>query len=137
MTNTQAPIARLTPSDAIAPILLSQVHEAPGRGILPNISPHNAATPLLYRLDAQPIEQITELLQRQYLSGYNVDFVKWIAKKGAFVPLHHHASEQITWITRGSAEAHSQGRKYIMKAGDIMIIPPNIPHEFIFPEDTI
>jgi hypothetical protein len=24
-----------------------------------------------------------------------------------------------------------------MKAGDIMIIPSNIPHEFIFPEDTI
>ena len=24
-----------------------------------------------------------------------------------------------------------------MKAGDIMIIPPNIPHEFMFPEDTI
>jgi hypothetical protein len=24
-----------------------------------------------------------------------------------------------------------------MKAGDIMIIPPNVPHEFIFLEDTI
>jgi hypothetical protein len=24
-----------------------------------------------------------------------------------------------------------------MKSGDIMIIPPNVPHEFIFLEDTI
>jgi quercetin dioxygenase-like cupin family protein len=24
-----------------------------------------------------------------------------------------------------------------MKAGDVMIIPPNVPHEFIYTEDTI
>ena len=135
MTKTQATIA--TPSAATAPVLLSQIFDAPGRGMLPNISPHSAVTPQLYGLDAQPIEQITELLQRQYLSGHNATFVKWTAKKGAFVPVHHHINEQITWITQGAAEAYSQGRKYIMKAGDIMIIPPNIPHEFMFPEDTI
>ena len=135
MTKTQATIA--TPNAAIAPELLSQIHDAPGRGILPNISPHSAVAPQLYRLDAQPIEQISELLQRQYLSGNNASFVKWTAKKGCFVPLHHHINEQITWITQGVAEAYSQGRKYIIKAGDIMIIPPNIPHEFTFLEDTI
>lgn len=135
MTKSQTTIA--TPNAAIAPVLLSQIHEAPGRGILPNISPHSAVAPQLYGLDAQPIEQISKLLQRQYLSGNNATFVKWTAKKGAFVPLHHHINEQITWITHGAAEVYSQGRRYLMKAGDIMIIPSNIPHEFIFPEDTI
>jgi unsaturated pyranuronate lyase len=123
----------------IAPMLLSppQVSDAPGRGILPNVSRHTAAAPQLYELDAQPVEQISELLQRQYLSGSNSTFVKWIAKKGAVVPLHHHGNEQITWITEGAAEVYSQGRKYVMKAGDIMIIPPNVPHEFVFTEDTV
>ena len=123
----------------IAPMLLSppQVSDAPGRGILRNVSRHTAAAPQLYELDAQPVEQISELLQRQYLSGSNSTFVKWIAKKGAVVPLHHHGNEQITWITEGAAEVYSQGRKYVMKAGDIMIIPPNVPHEFIFIEDTV
>jgi quercetin dioxygenase-like cupin family protein len=93
--------------------------------------------PQLYELDAQPVEQISEFLQRQYLSGNNVTFVKWIAKKGALVPLHHHLNEQITWITEGIAEVYSQERKFVMKAGDIMIIPSNVPHEFIFTEDTI
>jgi quercetin dioxygenase-like cupin family protein len=32
-------------------------------------------------------------------------------------PLHHHANEQITWITQGEAEVHSQGKKYVMHAG--------------------
>jgi unsaturated pyranuronate lyase len=123
----------------IAPMLLSppQVSDAPGRGILPNVSRHTAAAPQLYALDAQPVEQISELLRRQYLSGSNSTFVKWIAKKGAVVPLHHHANEQITWITEGAAEVYSQGRRYVMKAGDIMIIPPNVPHEFVFTEDTV
>jgi quercetin dioxygenase-like cupin family protein len=91
----------------------------------------------MYQLDAQPVEQVSELLQRQYLCGNNVTFVKWIAKKGAVVPLHHHVNEQVTWITEGAAEAYSQGRKYTLRAGDIMIIPPNVPHEFVFVEDTI
>jgi quercetin dioxygenase-like cupin family protein len=46
------------------------------------------------------------------------------------VPLHHRANEQITWITQGEAEVYSQGKKYVMHAGDMMIIPPNVPHEF-------
>jgi quercetin dioxygenase-like cupin family protein len=122
---------------SIAPVVQDQVSDAPGRGMMPNVSPHTAAAPQLYQLDAQPVEQVSALLQRQYLSGSNATFVKWIAKKGAVVPLHHHANEQITWITEGEAEVYSQGRKYLLKAGDIMIFPPNVPHEFVFTEDTI
>jgi quercetin dioxygenase-like cupin family protein len=91
----------------------------------------------LYHLDAQPIEQVSPLIQRQYLHGSQSTFTKWIMKKGAGVPLHHHANEQITWITQGEAEVYSQGKKYVMHAGDIMIIPPNVPHEFWFTQDTI
>jgi quercetin dioxygenase-like cupin family protein len=58
-------------------------------------------------------------------------------EKGAVVPLHHYVNEQITWITQGEAEVYSQGKKYVMHAGDIMIIPPNVPHEFRFTQDTI
>lgn len=113
------------------------VSEAPSRGIVPAISLHSAASPFLYDLDAQPIERMSPLVHRQYLHGTQSTFVKWIMKKGAIVPLHHHVYEQITWITEGKAEVYSQGKKYLMKAGDIMFIPPNVPHEFYFPEDTI
>jgi quercetin dioxygenase-like cupin family protein len=137
MSKFQSIPAPANPAAAIAPQLLSQIHEAPGRGILPNVSLHYAASPHMYQLDVQPIEQVSELLQRQYLSGSNLAFVKWTAQKGAIVPLHRHANEQITWITQGVAEVYSQGRKYIMRAGDVMVIPPNVPHEFVFVEDTI
>ena len=46
-----------TSTAEIAPVLLSQpqVSDAPGRGILPNVSRHTAAAPQLYELDAQPV----------------------------------------------------------------------------------
>jgi hypothetical protein len=47
----------------------SQVSDAPGKGILPMISGHMAAGLSLYHLDAQPIEQVSPLIQRQYLHG--------------------------------------------------------------------
>ncbi|MCU1299298.1 MAG: cupin protein [Acidobacteriaceae bacterium] len=137
MTNTKNASSVADPATTVAPQLVSQVEDAPGRGILPKISLHLAGESQLFHLDAQPVETINDLLSRQYLQETNVAFVKWIAKKGGVVPLTHHINEQVTWIIEGHAEVYSQGRKYIMKAGDIMIIPPNVPHEFIFVEDTI
>jgi quercetin dioxygenase-like cupin family protein len=125
------------PAATVAPELDSQIEDAPGQGLVPEISPHMAAKAQLFHLDAQPMEELNELLSRQYLEGTNSTFVKWTAKKGGVVPLHHHSNEQITWITEGRAEVHSQGLRYLMNGGDIMIIPPNVPHEFRFLEDTI
>jgi quercetin dioxygenase-like cupin family protein len=113
------------------------VTDARGRGALPTVSAHTAIVPTLYQLDAQPIEQISPLVQRQYLNGTQSTFVKWTVKKGGVFPLHHHASEQITWITEGRCEVYSQGRKFVMTAGTILVIPPNTPHEFVCTEDTI
>lgn len=113
------------------------VVDAPGRGIIPTVSDHTAALPALYELDRQPIEQISPLVQRQYLSGAQSTFVKWTVKAGGVFPLHHHANEQITWIVSGSCEVFSQGRKFTMAAGTILVIPPNVPHEFRCPVDTI
>ena len=64
-------------------------------------------------------------------------FVKWTVKKGGVFPLHHHANGQITWITEGRCEVYSQGKKFIVSAGMIIIIPPNVPHEFACTEDSI
>ena len=62
--------------------------------------------PVLYQLDQQPIEQISPLVQRQYLVGAQSTFVKWTVKKGGVFPLHHHANEQITWITDRALRGH-------------------------------
>jgi quercetin dioxygenase-like cupin family protein len=113
------------------------VSDALDRGRQADVSGHSAAVPVLYQLSLQPIEQISPLVQRQYLSGAQSTFVKWTVKRGGVFPLHHHSNEQITWITEGRCEVYSQGKKFEMTAGMILIIPPNTPHEFVWTEDTI
>jgi quercetin dioxygenase-like cupin family protein len=110
---------------------------APGQGIIPLVSGHTSAMPMLYQLDKQPIEKVSPLISRQFLTGAQSTFVKWTVKKGGTFPLHHHAAEQVTWITSGRCEVTSNGNEYVMNAGDVMIIPPNVPHEFVCTEDSI
>jgi quercetin dioxygenase-like cupin family protein len=113
------------------------VAPAPGRGLMPTVSAHVGAVPTLFGLDQQPVEQMSPLIGRQYLNSAGATFCRWTMKQGAVVPLHHHANEQITWITAGRAEVFSQGQRYVLTAGTMLIIPPNVPHEFVFTEDTI
>ena len=113
------------------------VTDAPGQGIIPSVSGHTALMPSLYELDQQPIEQISPLVQRQYLSGTQSTMVKWTVKAGGVFPLHHHVNEQVTWIVSGRCDVFSQGRKFSVEAGSVIIIPPNVPHEFHCPVDTI
>lgn len=101
------------------------------------ISQHYAALPNLYQLDNVKLEKISDKISRQYIMGSQIMLVKWIFKKGAVVPLHFHPNEQVTWITKGSVKVRSQGKEFIVHAGEVIIIPPNVPHEFTALEDTI
>jgi len=111
------------------------ITDAPGKGVIGTV--HTAAQASLFNLDAQPVEQISPLIQRQYLSGSQSTITKWTVKKGGVFPLHHHANEQTTWLTKGRCEVYSQGKKYVLTAGMVLIIPPNVPHEFTCTEDSI
>lgn len=111
------------------------ITDAPGRGAIGTV--HTAALASLYDLESQPVEQISPLIQRRYLSGSQSTLTEWIVKKGGVFPLHHHANEQTTWLTKGRCEAYSQGKKYVLTAGMVLIIPPNVPHELICTEDSI
>jgi quercetin dioxygenase-like cupin family protein len=137
MTDLTHTGAASSPTASVAPHLVSQIEDAATRGTISNISRDLAAAAQLFHLDAQPVEKVNDLLSRQYLDGTNVTFVKWTAKKGAVIQLIHHVNEQVTWFTKGLAEVYSQGEKFIMRTGDIMVLPPNVPHEFLYLEDTI
>ena len=101
------------------------------------ISKHYSAMPNLYMLDGVSKEKLSDKITRQYVMGSQSMLVKWTLRKGAVISLHFHPSEQITWITKGSVKVLSQGRQFIVKAGEILIIPPYVPHEFYALEDTI
>jgi quercetin dioxygenase-like cupin family protein len=106
-------------------------------GILSHVFDHYKALPLFYDFENMPIEELTDKISRQYIYSGQSMLVKWILKKGAEIPLHHHVNEQITWITAGSVIVYSQGKEFLIKAGEVIIFPPHVPHEFFAVEDTI
>jgi quercetin dioxygenase-like cupin family protein len=80
-------------------------------------------------------EQLGDKLQRKYVYGEQGMLALFKMDKGAKVPLHQHPNEQTTYITKGSVKVHMQGKDYIVKAGEVLIIPGNIPHQFECLED--
>jgi hypothetical protein len=99
------------------------VSDALDRGRQADVSGHSAAIPVLYQLSLQPIEQISPLVQRQYLSGVQSTFVKWTVKKGGVFPLYHHSNEQITWITEGRSRG-SATRRHVASTDSQSTDPP-------------
>ena len=101
------------------------------------ISKHYSAQPNFYQFDNVVKEKMSDKITRQYVMGSQSMLVKWTLQKNAVIPLHFHPNEQVTWITKGSVKVVSQGKEYTVKAGGVLIIPPNVPHEFTALEDTI
>lgn len=110
--------------------------KSPG-GILPEISSHYTALPQCYDFDAAIKEPLSDKIIRQFVMGAETMLVKWTLKKGAVIPLHFHRNEQITWIVKGKVRIKSQGKTFIVKAGEVIIFPAFAPHEFLALEDTI
>ncbi len=106
-------------------------------GVIPHISDHYAAKPLAYDFDDMEAEEFLPGVRRIYVYGTQSQLVKLFIDKGAEVPLHHHINEQVTWITAGKVRVISQNEEFIVGVGQVLIIPPNVPHEFVALEDTI
>jgi quercetin dioxygenase-like cupin family protein len=91
--------------------------------------------------DDIPIEQLNPLIGRQFLVGTNVMIARVLLKQGAVVPLHHHHNEQVTYILEGALKfilKTEAGEKEItVRAGEVLCIPPHLPHEAHALEDTI
>jgi quercetin dioxygenase-like cupin family protein len=88
-----------------------------------------------------PAVQLNPLLTRQYVTGSQSMFARIELKKGCIVPRHQHPNEQITFITQGAllfvlGEEGSTVEK-IIREGEILVIPGNVPHSAEALEDTV
>jgi quercetin dioxygenase-like cupin family protein len=83
------------------------------------------------------VEQLSSTIGRQFVVGKDVMVARVLLKKGANVPLHHHHNEQITYILEGALEFLIAGERIVVRAGEVLCIPPNVPHEANALEDTV
>ncbi len=90
-----------------------------------------------------PIEPMNPLLGRQFITGSNVMVARITLSQGAHVPLHSHHHEQIAIPLTGKLKflLHHPDTdtpaETILNSGEVLVIPPNIPHEVFALEDTV
>ncbi|WP_256010260.1 L-dopachrome tautomerase-related protein [Desertivirga xinjiangensis] len=88
-----------------------------------------------FSLKDLPAKKVNALLTRSTLSGESGTIGYFTYQKGAVVPTHQHPNEQYSLITKGSVRVSVGGKEIIVKAGEGIIIPPNVPHSFTALED--
>ena len=60
--------------------------------------------------------------------------------RGCIVPRHSHENEQLTWVLEGRLlfRLGEEGEQVVeVGAGEVLHIPPNLPHEAEALEDTL
>ncbi len=83
------------------------------------------------------VEQLNPLIGRQFVVGADTMLARVLLKKGAVVPLHQHPNEQISYILEGALKFFIDGKEIVVGAGEVLCIPPNMPHEAHALEDTV
>jgi len=89
------------------------------------------------RLADMPTEHLNPLLDRQFVAGDKSMLARLRLRKGCIVPLHSHENEQITYILEGALKFSLQGKDIVVRAGEILVIPSNVPHSAEAIEDTV
>ncbi len=83
------------------------------------------------------LEDLNPLLQRHFIVGQNVMVARVLLKKGCIVPEHSHHNEQITYILEGALKFWIDGKEIVVNAGEVLTIPPHMPHKAEAVEDTV
>jgi len=66
-----------------------------------------------------------------------MEYQTWESVPGAVVPEHHHESEQITYILEGALKFEIEGKVVVVRKGEVLSIPSNVPHRAVAMEDTL
>lgn len=87
--------------------------------------------------DALPLEPMSDLISRKMVVGEKAMLAHIYLKKGAVVPLHQHDAEQITYIVEGALKFELEGKEVVVRKGEVLLIPSNVPHRAVALEDTL
>jgi quercetin dioxygenase-like cupin family protein len=84
-----------------------------------------------------PVEELNALLGRHLIVGQNIMLARVLLKKGCVVPEHSHPNEQLTFILEGALKFWIDGRVIVVRSGEVLTIPPDMPHKAEALEDTV
>lgn len=81
-------------------------------------------------------EELNPLFFRKAIHGTHLTVARFRVCQSAVVPLHSHANEQISMVETGALLFVVDGEERILRAGEVLQIPPNTPHRVEALEDS-
>jgi unsaturated pyranuronate lyase len=93
-----------------------------------------------YRWEDMEREQLNPNIGRRLVTGERLMLAHVYFTKGGTVPKHAHDNEQITYILDGCLRFFlgDDGAEVVdVHAGEVLVIPPNLPHAAEALEDTL
>jgi quercetin dioxygenase-like cupin family protein len=93
-----------------------------------------------YRWSEIPIEHLHDKLSRRLITAERMMLAHVYLKKDCLVPKHQHENEQLTYILEGALKfrlGEELSEEVIVRAGEVLHIPSNLPHEAVALEDTL
>ena len=91
----------------------------------------------LYEWNRIEKEQMNPLFARQVIHGETMTVARVYLSKGSLVPEHSHHNEQISMLEQGALRFVIAGEEKIVRAGQVLRIPPHVPHSAEAMEDSI
>jgi quercetin dioxygenase-like cupin family protein len=90
--------------------------------------------------ESLPKEELKPGLSRRLVSGEKGMLAHVYLSKGVVVPKHSHENEQFTYVLEGALIfriGEDQSEEVVVRAGDVLHIPANVPHSAEALEDTL
>jgi quercetin dioxygenase-like cupin family protein len=78
--------------------------------------------------DDIPTEQVFPGITRQVVDTERQTIVRYVYQPGSVFPIHAHPEEQMTAILTGTIVFDVDGQRVELSAGQLAVIPPNVPH---------
>ncbi len=91
----------------------------------------------LVRWNEVETERLNPLLERQFLSSAGITLARFRLRQGVVVPEHSHPNEQLAYVLEGALKFTIAGEELVVHAGEVLCIPPNVPHQAEALEDTL
>jgi quercetin dioxygenase-like cupin family protein len=91
----------------------------------------------LLRIDDEGWETLGNGIYRKYIHGMNVTVAQFKLTKGSVVKPHSHVHEQVSVVVQGKVRFTVGNDVYVMKAGDVVRIPPGVVHGAEALEDSL
>jgi quercetin dioxygenase-like cupin family protein len=90
-----------------------------------------------YNWSAIAEEKMNPLLSRWVIHTGQMTISRLWIGKGAVVPLHHHVNQQVTILKSGALQFDMGGESFVLRAGEVLVIPPDMPHRVEALEESI